>query len=461
MEEKIRELASIVGEQWVIIDPDIIESYTHDETLYIKNTPLAVIKPANTEEVKELVKWAIKYKVPVTARGGGTGLSGGAVPLPQGLVISLERMNRIIEIDEDNLMAVVEPGVITQDLAKAVEGRGLLYAPDPASLDSCTIGGNIAEGAGGPRTVKYGTTKDYVKGLEVVLPTGEVLNLGGKLVKDVVSAKLIPLFISQEGTLGIITKAILKLLPLPEYTLDILVPFGDMVKAGEAVSTIVRKKIVPAVIEFIDNNAIQAASKFLKRELPFCDAEAHLFIEVDGNYPEILEKEIETIGEICFELGAYDVFLADNKQDKERLWESRRCLHEAMVQISPTIAEEDVVVPRSKIPHLIQFIRQIEKEDNLHIITFGHAGDGNVHVNILKRDIPDNEWAEISRRTIEKIFKFTVELGGTISGEHGIGLDKREFLNIALQSEAIELIRKIKRTLDPYNIMNPGKIVEV
>lgn len=454
----IEKLIDIVGEKNILINSDDKEPYSHDETTGLKSMPEIVVKVENATEISNILSLANEMKVPVTPRGAGTGVSGGSVPIHGGILLSLEKMNKILEIDMDNLMAVVEPGVITGDIHREAEKRGLFYPPDPASIDTCSIGGNVAECAGGPRAVKYGVTKDYICGLEAVIPTGEIIHCGGKLVKNVTGYDLIGLLTGSEGTLAIITKIILKLLPLPKIRVNLLVPFDDLAAASKTVFEIIQHKIIPTVIEFMDKESIQACEKLLERKLPFSQAGAHLFIELDGDRKEYVQEDYEILGEICLKNGALDVLVADNKPTQDKLWESRRIVPEALKAISSIIGKADVVIPRAEIPPFIKSIGGISKKYNISIACFGHVGDGNVHVNILKKELTDEEWQEISPQVFTEVMKKAVSLGGMISGEHGIGIAKKEYLPLALQETEIDLMKKIKGVFDPNNILNPGKI---
>ncbi len=458
-EEVISRLNSIVGSGNVLTTQEDMEPYSHDELPTLKFMPDVVVKPRTSKEIAGIMKLANELEISVTPRGLGTGLSGGALPIHGGIVISLERMNEILEIDEANMVAVIEPGVIVGDLNKAVEEQGLFYPPDPASLDSCSIGGNIAHNAGGARAVKYGITRNYVLGLEVVLPTGEIIRHGGKFVKNVSGYNLTQYFIGSEGTLGIVTKIILKLVPLPQYSVDLLVPFNDFHQAAEVVTKIMgEKRIIPVVLEFMDKAGVQACETFLGRELPFSNAEAQLIIGLDGNDKDELDKLIEVIGEICFENDAEDVLVADSKFAKDSLWEARRILLETLKAISDQVEVEDVVVPRSRIPDLISMTTRLSEEYGLPIVNWGHAGDGNVHVAILKKDIDENTWNEKFEGLVQAIFDGVVEMGGTITGEHGVGYLKKKYLPKVVGETEIALMKKIKNALDPKNILNPEKI---
>ncbi len=456
----IKQFEDIVGKKWVVTGKDELIPYSKDETSDVSATPDIVLKPENSIQISHIMKIVNKYLIPVTPRGLGTGVSGGALPVMGGIVLSLERLTRILEIDKANMVAVLEPGVITGTLQEEAMKHGLLYPPDPASLESCSIGGNIAEGAGGPSAVKYGTTKDYIRGLEIVLPTGEMLTLGGKIHKNATGYNLIGLLVCSEGTLAIITKIILKLIPLPKFRVDLLIPFQDFRKASSAIQKIFETSIIPVNIEFIEQKAIDALKTYLEEDFPFSEAGAHLLVGIDGNTKENVEKKYEAIGEVCMNAGALDVYVADTPQTKERLWKARRSLHDALEQRSHVMEREDVVVPVSRIPELLDFVHMLSEDSGLEIVPFGHAGDGNVHINILKMDTSQDEWGKIKEKVVEKLLKEVVRLGGTLSGEHGIGTAKKRFIHISLSNEEVELAKRIKKAFDPNTILNPGKIFE-
>ena len=454
----LQNLHDIVGADYLLNTRERLEDYSHDETPNLSAYPEAVVKPASAEEISELVKLANRENFPVVVRGGGTGVTGGALAIHGGLIISLERMNRILEIDEANMMAVVEPGVITEVLHKAVEEKGLFYPPDPASLADCTLGGNLAEDAGGPRAVKYGVTRNYITGIQAVLPTGEIIEYGGKLAKNATGYNLLHLLIGSEGTLGIATRITIRLLSKPKLRVDLLVPFPSYFKAVRCVSEILRRRLTPTVIEFMDQKCLEISRKVMEGGVPFDEAAAHLLIEVDGDDQDEVQAQYEAIGEICLEEGASDVKVADSPKYQEQIWETRRKLRECIKVVSPIKVSQDVVVPRMEIAPLLIGIDEIEKRHGIEILAYGHAGDGNVHVNFLKRDRDESDWKEALEKAVREVFVLAVSLGGTISGEHGIGLTKRDFLPLALNPAAIKAMRGIKQTLDPKNILNPGKI---
>ncbi len=456
--EILKRIGDIVGTDHLLTRQEQLEDYARDENASLYALPEAVARPETIEEIADLLKLANRYRFPILARGGGTGVTGGAVPVRGGLVIALERMNKILEIDEDSMMAVVEAGVITENLQKAVEEKGLFYPPDPASLDSCSLGGNLAEDAGGPRAVKYGVTRDYITGVEAVLPEGEIIGYGGKLVKNATGYNLLQLLIGSEGTLGIAGRITVRLLAKPKVRVDLLIPFPDYEKAVESVAAILRRRLTPTAIEFMDRKCLEISRQVLDNPVPFEDAAAHLLIEVDGDDPERVEKEYEAIGEVCLDRGAADIRVADSPRYQEQIWETRRKLRDSIKTVSPVKLSQDVVVPRMKIADLLGGIGKIEKKYGLEIIAYGHAGDGNVHVNFLKRDREEAPWRESLERAVPELFSLAVELGGTISGEHGIGVTKIKYLSLALNPAAIGAMTRIKKSLDPAGILNPGKI---
>ncbi len=457
-ERILSDLRQIFGAEDVLVDGEVLEAFTHDETVGLRAEPEVVVRARTTEAVSALMRLAQREHVPVTPRGGGYGLSGGAVPVCGGIVLSLDRMNRILELDKENLMLTVEPGVFTGDIHRAVEAEGLFYPPDPASLDSCTIGGNVAEGAGGPRAVKYGVTKDYVVGLEAVLPSGEVMRCGGKLVKNVTGYNMAQLLIGSEGTLAVVTQIVLRLLPLPKVQVDLLVPFDDFQAAADTVSDIIAHRVVPSTIEFMERDSILAVEALLGKEVPYHDAAAHLLIQVDGNRQEAVDADYEIVGELCLEHGARDVLVARDRPTRDRLWEARRMIIEALKHASPINHMEDVVVPRAQLPSLMRGTKALADRHDVRVICFGHVGDGNVHINVLKDDVPEARWAVLVPAFTEEIYELALSLGGTITGEHGIGATRRGYLTRALGEAQVAVMRGIKAAFDPNGILNPGKV---
>jgi glycolate oxidase len=457
----VRRLIEIVGPKSVFSDEDTLNIYSKDETIGISHRPEIVVKPTNSKEIFEIMHLANLENIPLTPRGKGTGLSGGAIPVYGGIVLSCEKMEKILDIDHENLMVITEPGIITGELQNAVESENLFYPPDPASLASCSIGGNVAEGAGGSRAVKYGTTKDYVNGLEVVLPSGEMTSTGGKVVKDVTGYNLTQLITGSEGTLAIITKIILRLIPLPKLRKDLLIPYPSIDQAAQTVSEIIRSRIVPTAIEFMERNSFELAESFIKRTLAFRDAAAHLLITLDGNQQEALEEDQNRVGEICEKNGALDILIATSPTARDRMWEGRKCLFEAANHFGSMYKSLDVVVPRSLIPTLIRKINEISERYQIKAMSFGHAGDGNVHLLLFKGEIPDGEWERLIDRAQRDLYKETIDLGGKITAEHGIGLLRKPFLSMNLDSCQIELLKGLKKVFDPKNILNPGKIFDL
>lgn len=420
-----------------------------------KSLPDLVVRPASAEEISKIVVLANEYSIPVIPRGAGSGFVGGSTPVLGGIVLVLTRMAKIIFIDKDNLTVEVEPGVITQKLQKEVEKSGLFYPPDPASLKFSTIGGNVAVNSGGPRAIKYGVTKDYVLGLEAVLPTGEIIHTGVKTVKGVVGYDLTRLLIGSEGTLGVITKILLKLLPKPKKVKTALAVFPEVDDATRAVTEIIRSKIIPATLEFMDSTAIECVEDYLQMGLPK-KAGAMLLIEVDGD-DDVVEKEIKQIDLLCKKYNTGQILVAADEREREKLWAARRAISPALGRLKPTKINEDIVVPRNKIPSIIKRIRKIAEDFKLTIINFGHAGDGNIHVNIMT-DKQDKDEYERAEKAVKEIFSATLDLGGTISGEHGVGLAKRQYIRMEIEPVVLRKMKEIKKIFDPNNIMNPGKI---
>ena len=449
-----KELNNIAGKENITTSREDLICYSYDATNQ-KFLPDAVVFPKSAEEISLILKLANKDAFPVIPRGAGSGFSGGSLPVEGGVVVSLERMNKILKIDTDNLVAIVEPGVVTGDFQEEAEKLGLFYPPDPSSLKFCTIGGNIAECAGGPRAVKYGVTKDYVLGLEVVLPTGEIVNTGVQTAKGVVGYDLTKLMVGSEGTLGIVTKAVLKLLPLPEATKTMFAVFSDMRDAANTVSKIISSKIIPSTLEFMDKESIGCVAGYLPPDLSG-SIDAALLIEVDGD-KDLIEKEALLIRGICMENSATDVRIAGNRQEAKALWQARRAISPSMAKLKPNKINEDIVVPRSKIPDAIMGTRDIARKYNIIIANFGHAGDGNIHVNVMIDKSNSGEF-ERGKKAVEEIFRLVLSLGGTISGEHGIGTAKMPYLSMELSPAAIDVMRRIKQVLDPKGILNPGKI---
>ena len=451
-------LKKIVGEEYIFTDEEKLLEYSHDETEDLSFPPEVIVKPRAIDEISEILNYCNKQKISVTPCGARTGLSGGSLPINGGIALSTERLNAIIEIDERNLQATVEPGVINQVFRDAVEERALFYPPDPASKGSCFLGGNLAENSGGPKALKYGVTKDYVLNLEVILPTGEIIWTGANVLKNSTGYNLTQLMIGSEGTLGIITKIVFKLIPLPTKDITMLVPFGSSEKACEAVSAVFRAGITPSVLEFIERDAIDWTLKYSDVEMQIHDnVKAHLLVEVDGNDMELLYKDCEKIAEVMegFECG--EILLADSESQKEQLWKLRRAVGEA-VKANSVYKEEDTVVPRAELPKLLNGVKEIGNKYGFKSVCYGHAGDGNLHVNIIKGKMSEEDWNNKLTFGIREIFELTKSLKGTISGEHGIGFVQKDFLDIVLSDKNIELQKGIKNLFDPNAILNPGKI---
>ncbi|MBN8672805.1 MAG: FAD-binding protein [Chitinophagales bacterium] len=457
----IEAFRKIVGENYVFVDEESLETYAHDETENLHYPPEAVIKPRTAEEISAIMKICNKERIPVTPRGGGTGLSGGALAHLGGVVLSMERMNEIIEIDERNLQVTTEPGVITEVLQDAVKAKKLFYPPDPSSRGSCFIGGNIAENSGGPKAVKYGVVKDYVLNLEMVLPNGEIIWTGANVLKNSTGYNLTQLVVGSEGTLGIVTKIVLRLIPLPEFDILMLVPFRNLEQAGEAVSAIFRAGFVPSAMELIEINALNIVSKFVdSNAVPVTpDTAAHLIIEVDGNNMEVLMQDMEAIGTLLSQYDIGDIYFADDAQQKAELWKLRRRAAEAVKLIGYTI-EEDTVVPRAELPALIRGVKELGKKHDFEVVCYGHAGDGNLHIRIKKDGIPNSYGSEEMNKVLRELFQLVNGLGGTISGEHGIGLIQKTYMDIVCKEANLQLMRGIKKAFDPNNILNAGKIFD-
>lgn len=444
----------------VSVDEEVRAHYAHDETEDLRFPPDVVVRPRSTAEVAAVVKLCAAHEVPITPIGGRTGLSGGALAVHGGVALALDRMDRIVSIDERNLQVTVEPGVITQVLQEAVAARGLYYPPDPSSRGSCTIGGNLAENAGGPRAVKYGVTRDFVLNLEVVLPDGNVVRTGANTLKNSTGYDLTRLVVGSEGTLGIITQAVLRLVPLPQGTRLMLVPFREAAKACEAVSAVFRAGVVPSALEFMERDAIDWTLRFVDG-IPITVADgtqAHLLIEVDGAHDDVLVRDCETILGVMEDHGCQEVLFAETPAEKDALWKMRRRVAEA-VKSNSVYKEEDTVVPRYELPRLLAGVKSIGARYGFQSVCYGHAGDGNLHVNIIKGDLPDDAWTNELPKAIREIFQLTVSLGGTLSGEHGIGLVQRPYMDIAFDPVQLGLMRGLKQLFDPKGIMNPGKVL--
>lgn len=452
-------LVEVVGALYVFTDDETLNEYGKDHTEDLVFPPSIVVKPASTQEVSAIMKIAFQHAIPVVPIGARTGLSGGILAVHEGIGLSMERLNQIIKIDEQNLQVITQPGVITEVLQNAVAEKGLLYPVDPSSKGSCFIGGNIAENSGGARAVKYGVTKDYVLNLEVVLPNGDIINSAANTLKNSTGYNLTQLMVGSEGTLGVVTKIVLKLAAAVPHNVLLLVPFFKMEEAAAAVSAIFKAGIVPSALEFMERDAIDWTMKFtdvpdlnLKPEI-----QAHLLIEVDGNYAEILMNEAEKILTVVEQFQIDEVLFADTVEQKNALWKLRRNVAEAVKQ-NTVYKEEDTVVPRFELPKLLIGIKAIGEKYGFKSICYGHAGDGNLHVNIVKLDMTEDDWKNEVPKGVKEIFELTKSLNGTISGEHGIGLVQKEFMPIVFTDIELNLMYQIKKIFDPKNIMNPGKI---
>ena len=447
-----------IGEDYVFLDKNSLNDYSHDETEDLKFLPQIVLKPCNTDQVSKIMIYCNKRNIVVTPCGARTGLSGGSLPIYAGVALSLENFNKILQLDEKNLQATVEPGVINQVFRDFVEQKNLFYPPDPASKGSSFLGGNLAENSGGPKALKYGVTKDYVLNLEVVLPTGEIIWTGANVLKNSTGYDLTSLMIGSEGTLGIITKIVFKLIPLPTKDITMLVPFKSAENACEAVSAIFMNGITPSALEFIERDAIDWTLKYsdIKMDIKE-DIQAHLLIEVDGNDLDDLFNDCEKISNVLYDFECGEILLAESKEQKDRLWRLRRMVGEA-VKSNSIYKEEDTVVPRAELAKLLTGVKKIGKDFGFKSVCYGHAGDGNLHINIIKGDMSDKKWDLELKDAIREIFILTKNLGGTISGEHGIGFVQKDYIDIVFSKKEIEIQKGIKNLFDPNNILNPGKI---
>lgn len=460
--QHIESFKKIVGASFVVVDEESLRHYSHDETETLSFLPEVVIKPRTAEEISHIMKICNRDLIPVTPRGAGTGLSGGALPHLGGVLLSMERMNSILQIDERNLQVTTEPGVITEILQNAVKEKGLFYPPDPSSRGSCFIGGNIAANSGGPKAVKYGVVKDYVLNLEIVLATGEIIWTGANVLKNSTGYNLTQLIVGSEGTLGIVTKIVLKLIPLPKYDLLMLVPFASLEKASEAVSAIFRAGFVPSGLELVEIDALKITSKMVGSfAVPITDdIAAHLIIEVDGNNMDVLMNDMEQIAALMSGFEGGEIFFADDAQQKAELWKVRRRTAEAVKLAGYTI-EEDTVVPRAELPALVKGVKELGRQYNFHAVCYGHAGDGNLHIRIKKEGTADSHGDEEMTKSLRALFELVKSLGGTISGEHGVGLIQKKYMDVVFDETQLQLMRGIKKVFDPNNILNAGKVFDL
>lgn len=453
------QIRSIVGADNIITDRNELEKYAHDETEDLRYFPELAVRPQNVGQISALLKLCNDLSIPVTARGGGTGLSGAALPIYGGVILSMDRFNQVIQIDERNLQATVEPGVITEDFMNAVKEKGLLYPVDPSSKGSCFMGGNIAHGSGGPRVVKYGTIREYVLNLEVVLPSGEVIWTGANTLKYASGYNLTQLMIGSEGTLGIVTKIVVKLISRPVHDILMLASFSSNEEACAAVSAIFRAGITPSALEFMERKGVEWVIEYDHIRFDLKEGvEAFLMIEVDGANLDTLFAEAEIINQVLEENGCSEVLFADSSIQKEEIWRMRRTMA-VSVKSNSVYKEEDTVVPRAELPALIHGIKEIGKKYGFESVCYGHAGDGNLHVNIIKGSMSDADWTSKLKHGIQEIFELTVRLGGTLSGEHGIGLVQKEYMFLKYSEVHFNLMRGIKSAFDPKGILNPGKMI--
>ncbi len=450
----------ITGAQFVLTDNEHIARCASDQTEDLHFPPEVVLQPGTTAEVSSIMKYCNENNIPVTPRGAGTGLSGGALAVRGGVSLDMRRFNKILKVDKRNFQVTTEPGVITQELQEHLKAEGLFYPPDPASKGSCFIGGNVSENSGGPRAVKYGVVKDYVLNLEMVLPDGEIIWTGANVLKNATGYNLTQLVVGSEGTLGVITKIVLRLIPAVKHDLLLLVPFRSAVEACAAVNAIFMAGYTPSALEFMERDALEWSMKYVQStgiDLPD-DIAAHLLIEVDDNNMDELYKDAEAISQLVQQYNIGDVLFADSHEQKQMLWTLRRKVGEA-VKSNSIYKEEDTVVPRAELPELLGIIKKLGQEYGFHSVCYGHAGDGNLHVNIVKGDMSDEDWKDKLPMGIRALFGEVVRLGGTISGEHGIGLVQKEYMDIAFSNVQLNLMYRIKQVFDPKGILNPGKIL--
>lgn len=462
--ELVGELEAIVGKSNLLTDLERMENYSHDETSKEEyaHSPEVVITPTSADQIAAVMKLATRERIPVTPRGAGSGLSGGAIPLFGGIVLSVEKMNKVLEIDEANLTVTAEAGIVTNELNEQLKSRGLFFAGYPMSLETCFLGGNIAENAGGGKAVKYGVTGRYILGMEVVTPQGDIVELGGKVTKDVSGYDLKQLYIGSEGTLGIITKATIKLLGVPKVASNLLVPFATAQQAIAVVPLIMKQGIIPTSIEFMDRSSIEMSCSYLNESLPLEGVGAMLLIEIDGTNEQTVERELIQVGDLCSGQGAMEVYIAEDATTRERIWSVRRNIAEAIKVYSPVQSLEDVVVPIASIPLVLPRLQELKEKYQVRIPCYGHAGDGNLHATIVKDpEMSLTDWKELEPKLLTELYAFiTGELGGKISGEHGIGLKRKGFLKALIPDAEYQLFKALKAAFDPLYIMNPGKILD-
>jgi len=456
--EDIAYLEKVTSSERVFTGERIGEDYSHDELGGVSSMPEALIKVLSTEEVSAIMKYANEQNIPVVVRGSGTGLVGAGVALYGGIMLETTGMDRILELDEENLTVTVQPGVLLMDLAAFCEEHDFLYPPDPGEK-SATIGGNISTNAGGMRAVKYGVTRDYVRALTAVLPSGEVLHLGGKVVKNSTGYALKELLIGSEGTLAIITEAILKLVPLPKITVSVLVPFPSIREAIETVPKLIRSKASLTAIEFMEKGTILFSEEYLGKRFPDTKAPAYLLLTADGNERCAVDAQLDGVAELCIENGALDAYIVDTEERKASVWTARGAFLEAIKSSTTEMDECDVVVPRNRVAEFVLFTHELSKELDVRLPSFGHAGDGNLHVYICRDDLNDADWKKTLKIAFERLYAKANELSGLVSGEHGIGYAKKAYMANAFGDVSVDLMKRIKRAFDPNDILNPGKVV--
>lgn len=455
--DDIKRLMEIVGEENVLMDENISPDYAHDELGTVEKMPDALVRVTSTEQVSKIMKLAWERVIPVTVRGSGTGLVGAAVPVCGGILLETTKMNKIIELDSDNLTVTVQPGVLLMELAAFVEENDFMYPPDPGEK-SATIGGNISTNAGGMRAVKYGVTRDYVRALTVVMPNGEIVKLGAKVAKNSSGYSLKDLVVGSEGTLCIITEAVLDIIPLPKISLSLLVPFEDMKTAIEAVPKIFRSKVTPTAIEYMSRDTILFAEDYLGKKFPDKKNDAYILLTFDGNTEAQVNEDMNTVAELCLEIGAVDAYIVDTEERKKAVWSARGAFLEAIKASTSEMDECDVVVPVNKVDEFIRFTHRLAEEMGVRIPSFGHAGDGNLHIYICKDELSSDEWEKVLNETFDKMYQKAEELGGLVSGEHGIGFAKKGYLKKQLGDFPIEIMQGIKKVFDEKNILNPEKV---
>ena len=460
----VDELKNIVGPKNVVLDAEKLEAYSHDETNKEEygHMPEVVVTPTTTQEIAEIVKLANRELIPITPRGAGSGLSGGAIPIYGGILLSVEKMNKVLDIDYGNMMITAEAGIVTNDINALIKEKGLFYAGYPMSVETCYLGGNIAENAGGGRAVKYGVTGRYVMAMELITPTGEVVQLGGKLTKDVTGYDLKQLIVGSEGTLGIVSHATIKLTGLPTAKSNLLVLFNTPKDAIDVVPVIMAKGTIPTSMEFMDRLSVQTCCEYLNESLPYQQAGAMLLLEFDGTNQDQVELAAEEVGDLCMENGAIEVYVADNYTTQERIWSVRRNIAEAFKVVSPIQSLEDIVVTIASIPDILPELERLSKQFDIKIPCYGHAGDGNLHATLVKNPAHSMEhWREIMPIALRELYAVTKRLGGKISGEHGIGLKRKKYMLENMDPVELGLMKAIKKAWDPNNIMNPGKIFDL